>query len=105
MPSPPSDSGTSFTPPSAAWASLCRDRPLRARALPSRTGSGVLLDPDRAVLGVLLLPDRHDALELVDPGARGGERGIAMRRRGRHDHRDVADREVADAVVHGDSHR
>src|SRR2546430_4340436 len=63
----------------------------------------VFLDPHRAVLGMLFLPDRHDGLELVDRRARRGESRVAMRSRGRHHDRDVADNEVADAVMHRDA--
>src|SRR6058998_2926130 len=65
----------------------------------------MIFDPHRAVVGVLLLPDRHDRLELVDGGARRCERGVAMRRPRGDDDRDLADGEVADAVVHDETQR
>src|SRR5437773_1158387 len=60
----------------------------------------MLLDPDRAVLAVLLLPDGHDGLQLVDRVARGLERGVAMWRARDDDDRDLADGQIADAVMH-----
>jgi len=65
----------------------------------------MIFDPDRAVVGVLLLPDRHDGLELVDRGARGLERGVSMWRAGGDDDRDLADGEVTDPVMHDEAQR
>src|SRR5439155_5255809 len=65
----------------------------------------VLVDPDRSVVGVLLLPDRHDLLEPVDREPAGGEGFSAVRRRDRDHDGVVPDRECADAVVHGDAQR
>src|SRR5581483_11206241 len=65
--------------------------------------SGVILDPDGAVVRELLLPDRDDGLQLVDAVAGGGERGVSMRRARGDDHGDVAERESADAVMHHDA--
>src|SRR2546428_10585049 len=63
----------------------------------------MLLDPHRAVLAVLLLPDGHDALQFVDRVARGPEGGVAMRRSRDDDDRDLADGQIADAVMHHES--
>src|SRR5438105_68281 len=72
---------------------------------PATAALGVVFDPDRAVLRELLLPDRHHGLQLVDPLTRDGEGGVAMRGAGGDDHRDVADRQIADAVMHHHARR
>src|SRR2546423_8626172 len=78
---------------------------VRTRFHSSEAPLGVLLDPDGAILGVFLLPDRHDRLELVNRCTRRGERGIAVGSGRGYDDGDVADAEIADAVMHRDAER
>ena len=48
---------------------------------------------------VLLLPDRHAVLDRLDDVAAQGDREVAVRARDEHDEGEVADLEVADAVL------
>src|SRR5207249_1282767 len=98
--------------PQLAFAPLRTNRGLLVRAkfsgletIIQYERSGMLLDPDRAVLGMLLLPDRHDGLQLVDGLACCLERSVAVGRTRDDDHRDLADREVAGAMVEHDPAR
>src|SRR5690606_25324535 len=56
----------------------------------------------RPVGELLMFPDRHLGLEVVDQPARGLERLLAVRAGGGHDHRSVAERQVADPVDGGE---
>jgi hypothetical protein len=64
------------------------------------------IHPGRYALDVVLfLPDRQALLQLVDDVAAGLEGLVAMRRRRPHPDRQLADREVADAVHARQPHR
>src|SRR5687768_11229184 len=65
--------------------------------------SGILgairVQPASVAIGILLaLPDWHPLLDLVDDETARGEGGIAMRRADADPHRQLADRQVADAM-------
>src|SRR5690606_28976784 len=67
-----------------------------------RAARGLPADPVRSVGPLLAFPDRHALLDAIDQEAPRAERFASMRRARRADDRRVADRELADPVVHGE---